>query len=237
VQNLPSTRVSIIPYIKTKVLKHELNSVFREQHPNLAPDLTLSMLKKLRRDMLERARAVDLDLCTVALAYVYFEKLVLKRVVFKANRKLVAFTCLMLAFKFNESGADKLKNLLAEIERMNGIAATELFQAEFAALAHLRFNLMLPGKYYFEHFVRLLRIVDVAPSEYLGETHDEVTAMLKSLATQGPVRGLYEDEAESSSTDDDDEAGDDSSPRRRSSAGENDAAPGKKAKNRGDSTE
>jgi len=187
VQNLSSARVSILPYVKTKVLKEELNSVFREQHPTLPDDLTLSMLRKVKRDVLEVAKNCDCELSTVALAYVYFEKLVLKCVVHKANRKVVAFTCLLVAFKFNEYGVVKLHKLLQEIERVTVLNRSDILSTEFAVLSHLRFNLALSGKDYFEHFVRLMRAVDVAPSEYLERNHDEITALLKTLATQDKV--------------------------------------------------
>ena len=42
-----------------------------------------------------RLIAQDLELSTVALAYVYFEKLLLKAVITKVNRKLLAATCLL----------------------------------------------------------------------------------------------------------------------------------------------
>jgi hypothetical protein len=38
----------------------------------------------------------------VAYAYVYFEKLVLKNIVKKANRRLVGAVCLLLAAKIND---------------------------------------------------------------------------------------------------------------------------------------
>lgn len=181
-------RISIIPYIKTKVLKEELNNLFRKQNPGLPEDLTLSKVRKLKKEMLERARTADFELSTVSLAYVYFEKLILKGVVHKTNRKIVAFTCLVLAFKFNEYEQDKLRCLLQEIDKINKISKHEIFLIEFAVFAHLRFNLNLPGKDYFGHFVKLIRSVDIAPSEYFGGTHEEATNLLKLLSIQGKIQ-------------------------------------------------
>lgn len=185
VQNLPSARVSILPYIKTKVLKEEVNQLFRKQNPHLPEDLTLSKVRKMKKELLEKARNVDLELSTVALATVYLEKLILKGVVSKTNRKLIAFTCLVVAFKFNEARSDKMKALLADIERSHKmISAEDIFKIEFAVFSHLRFNINLAGRDYFEHFIRLMQAVEVSPSEYLQETHDDTANLLKGLEFQ-----------------------------------------------------
>ncbi|KAJ1500654.1 hypothetical protein HMI56_003700 [Coelomomyces lativittatus] len=43
-----------------------------------------------------------MGISTIATAYMYFEKLVLKRIVEKANRRFVAAICVLLASKINE---------------------------------------------------------------------------------------------------------------------------------------
>ncbi|KAH9255423.1 hypothetical protein BASA81_006542 [Batrachochytrium salamandrivorans] len=147
VQNMSAMRTSIIPYIKTKVLKQELNTQFGKQNPNLPEDLTLSKMRKLKRIMLQVALAADHELSSIALAYVYLEKLILKRVVHKANRKLVAFTCLVVAIKFNESGGvNKTSELIEEIVSQHKISLEEINKTEFAVFAHLHFNLHLPAR-------------------------------------------------------------------------------------------
>ena len=45
---------------------------------------------------------IDIEISTAALAVVSFERLVLKGLVTKLNRRLTMATCLLLAFKFNE---------------------------------------------------------------------------------------------------------------------------------------
>jgi len=70
----------------------------------LDPSLTLSKIRKVKDLLVEVASKPDIDLeaSTVAISYVFFEKLVMNHFVTKANRKLVAAACLMLAAKTND---------------------------------------------------------------------------------------------------------------------------------------
>ncbi len=99
----PMYTFSVIRYANQKTLKNELNEDFAELHPWIPPSLTLSKIRNLKRETLEYWKRQDLEISTLALAVVYFEKLIMRKLVIKSNRKLKFATCLLLAFKFNES--------------------------------------------------------------------------------------------------------------------------------------
>ena len=74
---LPSYMVSIIQSARASDLKQELNDQFKQRHENLDPTLTLSKIRNLKLSLLQVSLTENLELSTLAKAYVYFEKLVL----------------------------------------------------------------------------------------------------------------------------------------------------------------
>eukprot|EP00980_Cylindrotheca_fusiformis_P015138 scaffold4183_cov137-Cylindrotheca_fusiformis.AAC.1 len=69
----------------------------------MPPSLTLSKIRSLKRQALLAAVKARLEISTVALAIVYFERLCLDCRVDKTNRRLSFAACLLLAIKINEA--------------------------------------------------------------------------------------------------------------------------------------
>jgi hypothetical protein len=59
-------------------VKRELNEMFRSEHPEIPVEITLSKLRAIKLHLLEIGKELDLEVSSVAHAYVYFEKLVIK---------------------------------------------------------------------------------------------------------------------------------------------------------------
>lgn len=64
--------------MKPSDLKREMNEQFRLNHPDIPVEITLSKIRAIKLHLLEIGRAVDIEVSSVAHAYVYFEKLVIK---------------------------------------------------------------------------------------------------------------------------------------------------------------
>lgn len=171
--NLPFSLGSIIHYVRPSELKRELNEQFREAHPDLDPTMTLSKLRKLKQDLIKIATSpLKLELCTVAYAIVYLEKLVLKNRVNKSNRKEVAAACLLLACKINESRVKQehfFTQMYEQFESVLDVSKNEVRNAEFETFVALDFHLHVSLPEILPHFLRLLEHLDFSSiHEYLG---------------------------------------------------------------------
>lgn len=73
-----------------------------KQTIRMPPSLTLSKIRSLKNQALKLALKANLEIGTVALACVYFERLCLDCRVDKSNRRVSMAACLLLASKINE---------------------------------------------------------------------------------------------------------------------------------------
>ena len=173
---LQSYRSSVLPFVDKKVVKKYLNQEFFLRHPE---ELRITHIRSIKRTMLQFA--VDegsslLELGTVACAVWYFERLIGKYFVTKANRKLVVSACLLLGVKFWESGitnnremAKKIAYALGKCEECFSVPKDRVIAAEFRIFAALDFALMPCGDVVAAHVDRLLLLINVTRTEFYSK--------------------------------------------------------------------
>ncbi|KNE68293.1 hypothetical protein AMAG_12960 [Allomyces macrogynus ATCC 38327] len=171
VMALPGMLGSILQYTRPEDVKQDLNARFRATHPDVDPSLTLSQIRNLKRRLIKVAQIHDLEISSVAKAFVYFEKLVLNRIVQKPNRRLIGAICLLLATKVNEPKGFKFGPLLDTLAKELGVSAKAIREHEFQTFAQLEFNLYLAPAEFIPHFERIFATLEYNDvQEYLGET-------------------------------------------------------------------
>ncbi|CDS03675.1 hypothetical protein LRAMOSA01076 [Lichtheimia ramosa] len=158
-------------HMRPSDMKRELNEQFRLKHPEISPEITLSKIRAIKLHLLEIAKTVDLEISSVAHAFAYFEKLVMKNVVTKKNRKLIAACCLFLATKANEAKGTWFEPLFEAIDDELDVDSKEVREHEFAVFADLEFNLYIPTSEFMPHFERIFQAMDYKSiEEYLGSS-------------------------------------------------------------------
>lgn len=141
-------------------------------HPEISQELTLSKIRSIKQHLLTISKEVDLEVSSLAHAFVYFEKLVIKHIVTKKNRKLIAACCLFLASKVNEAKGTWFGPLLKAIDDELDVDAKEIHEHEFAVFADLEFNLYVPRREFMPHFKRILsHLENTSVHEYLNNSY------------------------------------------------------------------
>lgn len=143
VEAFSGTLVSVLPFIDSHSLKNELNHVFEEKHPKLSKelDLSLSKIRGLKKAWLNYCVDNEIELSTLTFAIVYFEKLVLTKVIVKENRKIAFGCCVLLASKFNDEPRRRISSVVSFIESSEGVSSDVVRRVEFALFVRLQFSL------------------------------------------------------------------------------------------------
>jgi hypothetical protein len=88
--------------------RHRSNSIIDNHERDtirMPPSLTLSKIRSLKQQALAACIRARIEISTLALAIIYFERLCLDCRVDKSNRRLSFAACLLLASKVNESNS------------------------------------------------------------------------------------------------------------------------------------
>ncbi|XP_024860279.1 CDK5 and ABL1 enzyme substrate 2 [Kryptolebias marmoratus] len=151
-----SYMTTVIEYVKPSDLKKDMNETFKDKYPHIK--LTLSKIRSLKREMRTVGEDCGMQPVTIAMAFVYFEKLVLQGRLNKQNRKLVSAACILLAAKISSDlKKQEVKHLIDKLEERFRISRKELISFEFIILVALEMALYLPESKVLPHYRRLVQ--------------------------------------------------------------------------------
>jgi len=174
------------------------NSVVAADYENIRipPSLTLSKIRSVKQAALLACVRAKIEVSTVALACVYFERLALDCRVDKSNRRLTFAACLLIAIKFNSESNVKLVHEKPDKESKKGVLKSlikprkdssfweplflffthewelslkKVFDIEWAVFAYLDFKLHASPSQVSFHFKRLMKNLGWSPLDYLDK--------------------------------------------------------------------
>ena len=82
---LPCFKGSIIQHWKASEVNKAQNEYLKERLPGLDPNITLGEIRDLKSKILEIGTVQDLELSSIASAFVFFEKLLVKVRIFDSD--------------------------------------------------------------------------------------------------------------------------------------------------------
>lgn len=164
-----------------------------EENIRMPPSLTLSKIRSLKRQAIHAAVDAQLEMSTLALSFVYFERLCLDCRVDKSNRRLAFAACMLLAAKINEAHVNlimqpikddnmNMHSMIRPSQSTSGIFAAlleffthdwalslkHLFSAEWGVFAALGFRLHASPSQVEFHFRRILKVLGWNGVAYIG---------------------------------------------------------------------
>ncbi|KAL7547069.1 hypothetical protein ACHAWF_010386 [Thalassiosira exigua] len=178
----------------------------------MPPSLTLSKIRSLKQQALVACLRARIEISTLALACIHFERLCLDCRVDKSNRRLSFAACLLLAAKVNESNSmiayDRgvetksdvslplmtsrvqpnkksgkiFESLVVFFTHEWSLSLKQLYAAEWIVFTALGFSLKAKPSEVAFHFKRLLRVLEWNPRSYLG--HEMYRQWQESLAEE-----------------------------------------------------
>jgi len=164
----------------------------------MPPSLTLSKIRGVKQQALVAAVNANMEVSTVALACVYFERLCLDARVDKSNRRLSFAACLLLAAKINEknvrldirtlgdedegkfaaglhsfvkptkASSSMFASLLEFFAHDWSLSLKTVFAAEWGVFVALGFELHTTPSQVAFHFKRMMKTLGWSPLSYLG---------------------------------------------------------------------
>ncbi|MFH4976127.1 hypothetical protein AB6A40_002836 [Gnathostoma spinigerum] len=144
---------SLISFVPPDQCKLQLNERFKSAFPYI--QVSFTKILSIEKEMLRIARMCDLDNLTLAHAYVFYEKVLLKGMVGKSNRKLVAGAALLVAAKITDIGCVKLSQVVDKIENVFRISRRDLLHHEIPLCVALDFGLHVPDRLLLPHYHRI----------------------------------------------------------------------------------
>nr|CDJ84665.1 Cyclin domain containing protein [Haemonchus contortus] len=141
-------------FASPQAMKATLNETFAEMFPNV--QLTYSKLRSIKRDMWIIAQECDVDEYTVAHAFIYYERIVIKGMISKYNRKLVAGVALLVAVKLNDYKKPDIVKVLECTEEKLRISRREMLSFELPLCSALQFDLFPPAHHVEPHLHKIV---------------------------------------------------------------------------------
>ncbi|KAF9930607.1 CDK5 and ABL1 enzyme substrate 1 [Modicella reniformis] len=132
--------------------------------------LACYMIRKIKSDLLTISEELDLEISTAALAFAYFEKLILKGTWKGKDSNSASAESSSSPVNEPKRPPGEFTALMKQMTKHMDVSAKDVKEHEFQVFSLLDFNLYLPRQEFLPHFEQILYRQDyINVQEYLGE--------------------------------------------------------------------
>ena len=152
VVQLPSLRVSFLPYASKEVERSKKNKMFQFSNPQISKKILFTNIVELKEDLVDKFLNQEeepyLELYSVAHSWVLFERLIYKNVVKTHNQRHYLAACLKISMKLYELFGDPEASYYKEkLSRFNDDVAKFLASGQDDAATSTEQNNQVMNKY------------------------------------------------------------------------------------------
>jgi len=142
---------------------------FAQLHPHI--NISLSKMRKLKKSILMAGKEADLEMVTIAISFIFLERLVAEGKVINENRQVIAAVCILLAVKIHDVALTNKHSLVLDTlpHHLGKVTKKSILKNEWIIFKELKFSLFPRTDTILKHYYVCLNAQDQYREYHISE--------------------------------------------------------------------